>query len=427
MIIEVNNVRRSFRSTKKEEGTKGALGLLLKPQYVDHEALKGVSFQIEAGSFNGLIGANGAGKTTLLKILSGLIPPSSGEARVLGYEPFKRALDFRRKIALVMGQKAQLWWDLPAIDAFDLLRAIYEIPHPLYKERLHTLSELLDVKRHLNTQIRRLSLGERMKMELIGAILHWPSVIFLDEPTIGLDVFAAHKLREFLKVFNHREKATIILTSHNMDDIEKLCSRVFILRAGEIIYDGRPQGLTKEGERRLRVRFLENPPLTQVSQITGIPIHLLEEETLEGEHEEKEEAALEGKPTPPTSDHRTIWIQVKQDQIVTVLQKLMARLHIIDMGIEEQSLERVIQRLFSEEKSGEESRGGPKGTPGSSDGTGTPPKAPPKTPIDHPDDGIAAAPAELSPGGAFTETPANHGAAAPSASTPPSAPELGPL
>src|SRR4051812_33225222 len=148
-IIEVRNVRRSFRSTQKGEGMKGAFELLLKPKYQTHEALKGVSFELEPGSFNGLIGANGAGKTTLLKILSGLIPPTSGEARVLGYEPFKRTLDFRKKIALVMGQKAQLWWDLPALDAFDLLRAIYEIPAKDYKERLHTLSELLDVKKHL--------------------------------------------------------------------------------------------------------------------------------------------------------------------------------------------------------------------------------------------------------------------------------------
>src|SRR3984957_4903018 len=245
-IIEVSRVSRSFSSVKKEEGMKGAMKLLFNPERQTHEALKNVSFSLEPGSFNGLIGANGAGKTTLLKILSGLIPPTSGEARVMGLEPFKRTRDFRRSISLVMGQKAQLWWDLPAIDAFDLLQAIYEIPKDKYKERLNTLAELLDVTRLLHTQIRRLSLGERMKMELIGAILHWPSVIFLDEPTIGLDVLAAHKLREFLRVFNEREKATIILTSHNMDDIERLCSRVLILRSGEMIYDGRPEGLIRE-------------------------------------------------------------------------------------------------------------------------------------------------------------------------------------
>ena len=344
-VIQVKDIRRSYRSTVKKEGLKGALGLLIKPEFSEHQALKGVSFQIEQGSFNGLIGANGAGKTTLLKILSGLIPPSSGEARVLGFDPFKRSLDFRRQIALVMGQKAQLWWDLPALDAFDLLKAIYEIPTPLYRERLHTLSELLDVKQHLQTQIRRLSLGERMKMELIGAIIHWPSVIFLDEPTIGLDVFAAYKLREFLKVFNHKEKATIILTSHNMDDIEKLCTRVLILRSGELIYDGRPQGLTEEGERRLRVRFMEKTDPAALAQITGLALSSIEKASEEGESDASENV----------SEAPTFLMQLKQDQIVDILQRLMKDLHIIDMGIEQQSLERVIQRIYSEEKHGSKS------------------------------------------------------------------------
>lgn len=325
-IIEVNQVRRVFSSVKKNEGLKGAIGLITRPEYQEHEALKGVSFSLEPGSFNGLIGANGAGKTTLLKILSGLIPPSSGQVRVLGYEPFLRALDFRRKISLVMGQKAQLWWDLPAIDAFDLLKAIYEIPTPKYRERLNILSEILDVQSHLQTQIRRLSLGERMKMELIGAILHWPQVIFLDEPTIGLDVLAAHKLREFLKVFNQKEKATIILTSHNMDDIERLCSRVLILRSGELIFDGKPDGLTRKGESRLKIRFLETPSPQSLQEITGLHPDLIE--------------------IQDASAHFT----VQQEQIVPILQSIMIRFQIIDMGIEEQSLESVIQRIYEEEK-----------------------------------------------------------------------------
>lgn len=329
VIIEAKNIRRTFRSTKKEAGLKGAVELLVKPQYLTHEALKGVSFTIEQGSFNGLIGANGAGKTTLLKILSGLIPPTSGEVQVLGFNPFKRNIEFKRKIALVMGQKAQLWWDLPALDAFDLLRAIYEIPHKTYKDRLHNLSELLDVTRLLNTQIRRLSLGERMKMELIGALLHWPSVIFLDEPTIGLDVLAAHKLREFLKAFNHQEKATIILTSHNMDDIQRLCSRVLIIRSGELIYDGKPQGLIREGDRRLRVRFLQSPSIDDLSQLTHIPQKNIE--------------------ITDDPEAKITHFSIKQDQIVFVLQQLMNRFHIIDMGIEEQSLEKVIQNLYSGE------------------------------------------------------------------------------
>jgi ABC-2 type transport system ATP-binding protein len=334
-VIEVKNINRSFRSLKKEEGWRGSLGLILNPQYSTHDAVKNVSFTIEAGSFTGLIGANGAGKTTLLKMLSGLIPPTSGEARVLGYEPFKRPLDFRQKISLVMGQKAQLWWDLPAIDAFDLIRAIYEIPMNKYKERLHTLAELLDVQRHLQTQIRRLSLGERMKMELIGAILHWPSVIFLDEPTIGLDVLAAHKLREFLKVFNQREKATIILTSHNMEDIERLCSRVLIMRSGELIYDGKPTGLTRENERQFRVRLMETPTLEQLASDTGIPAQAISMQTVNAGEGEEDES-------------HPIHFNIRQEQIVPLLQALMKKYTIIDMGVEEQSLEAVIQRLYTE-------------------------------------------------------------------------------
>ncbi|MDR3608180.1 MAG: ATP-binding cassette domain-containing protein [Oligoflexia bacterium] len=340
-VITVRDVRRSFRSVKKEEGLKGALGLILKPQYENHEALKGISFTIESGSFVGLIGANGAGKTTLLKILSGLIPPSSGEARVLGYEPFKRAITFRQSISLVMGQKAQLWWDLPAAEAFDLIRAIYEIPMPVYRERLNTLAELLDIQKHLHTQIRRLSLGERMKMELIGAILHWPKVIFLDEPTIGLDVLAAHKLREFLRVFNQKEKATIILTSHNMDDIERLCSRVMIMRSGEMIYDGNPDGLTRKGERRLRLRLMQNPEAGELAQTIGMPVSAID--IGNGNDEAATEAAEEA---------RTFHIHLKTEQIVPVLQSVMGKYTIIDMGIEEQSLEFVIQRLFEGTKLG---------------------------------------------------------------------------
>jgi ABC-2 type transport system ATP-binding protein len=328
-VIEVRNVRRAFRSVKKEEGFKGAMGLLIKPQYQQHEALKGVSFTIEPGSFVGLIGANGAGKTTLLKILSGLIPPSSGDARVLGYEPFKRAVSFRQSISLVMGQKAQLWWDLPAADAFDLIRAIYEIPMPVYRARLAELAEILDVQKHLRTQIRRLSLGERMKMELIGAILHWPKVIFLDEPTIGLDVLAAHKLREFLKIFNQKEKATIILTSHNMDDIERLCSRVMIMRAGEMIYDGKPEGLTKKGERRLRLRLMQNPDKDALARTIGMPAGAIDL----GADDEEGEA-------------KTFHVHLKTEQIVPVLQAAMGAYTIVDMGVEEQSLEVVIQRIY---------------------------------------------------------------------------------
>lgn len=344
-LIEVHQVSRTFRSTEKGAGLKESLKLLWSPKYKTVEALKNISFSIEPGAFVGLIGANGAGKTTLLKILSGLIPPTTGNAQVLGFQPFERPLAFRQQIALVMGQKAQLWWDLPALDAFDLLRAIYGIPLPAYRERLTLLTELLDVTRQLKTQIRRLSLGERMKMELIGAILHWPKVIFLDEPTIGLDVLAAHKLREFLKTFNHKEKSTILLTSHNMDDIERLCSRVLILRSGELIYDGSPQGLMSEGLRRLRVRFMNPPTREELSKVTGIPISSI---SFQSQSENKSNEELIS--TEESPHHFGFYFTLNNNQIVPTLQSLLQHCQIVDMGIEEQSLESVIQRLYEDER-----------------------------------------------------------------------------
>jgi len=335
-IIQVDQVGRTFRSVKKKEGLRGSLELLFKPEHQEHTALEDISFSIEEGAFVGLIGANGAGKTTLLKILSGLIPATSGKATVLGETPFDRSMTFRKSISLVMGQKAQLWWDLPAVDAFHLLQAIYEIPEKIYRERLHTLATLLDVERLFQTQIRRLSLGERMKMELIGALLHWPKVIFLDEPTIGLDVLAAHKLREFLRDFNQREKATIILTSHNMDDIERLCSRVIILKSGKMIFDGKPERLIQAGERQLTIRLLTTPSRDELLTLTGLTAQQL---IMPGETSAEDASA---EPLP----EGTLRFTLMSEQIVPTLQKLLTHTAVVDMGLQEPSLEYTIQRML---------------------------------------------------------------------------------
>jgi ABC-2 type transport system ATP-binding protein len=323
--IEVRDVKRSFRSVKKEEGVKGTLKLLFRPEYTTHEALKGVSFQIQKGEFTGLIGANGAGKTTLLKILSGLIPPTSGEARVLGFTPFDRSIEFRKQISIVMGQKAQLWWDLPAMEAFDLIRALYQIPKDIYRKRVDELTSLLDVTKLLGTQIRRLSLGERMKMEVIGAILHLPKVIFLDEPTIGLDVLASKKLREFLRAHNQREGATIILTSHNMDDISELCKRILLIKEGTLIFDGNPRRLTEQDECVLKVKLLSAPATTEVADRLSIP---------------GEQIAMD------EEDPTTYVITITRSKITEYFQKLLANFQVADIGIQEASLERVIQRIY---------------------------------------------------------------------------------
>jgi len=237
-VISVSHLRKEYRSLKKETGLRGAIKSLFKREYLTHVAVDDISFELAKGELVGFLGANGAGKTTTLKILSGLLYPTSGQVRVLGYIPFERKNAFRRQFSIVLGQKNQLLWDLPAEDSFLLLKEIYEIPNKDYERQLHRLASLLDVKDKLRIQLRRLSLGERMKMELIGALLHSPKVIFLDEPTIGLDVIAQKSIREFIKCYNAEEQTTIILTSHYMQDIETLCQRVIIIDSGRIFFDG---------------------------------------------------------------------------------------------------------------------------------------------------------------------------------------------
>lgn len=238
-IIEVDNLTKTYTSTKKEPGVAGTIKSLWTRQTIDVQAVKGVSFSIGAGELVGFLGPNGAGKTTTLKMLSGILFPTSGRASVLGYTPWERKNDYLRRISLVMGQKNQLWWDLPAIDSFLLLKEIYEIPADIYKSRLSELTDLLEIGPLLDTQVRKLSLGERMKCELVAALIYAPRVVFLDEPTIGLDVVSQKRIREFLKTFQQREGSTIVLTSHYMQDIQELCARVVIIDGGRVVFDDR--------------------------------------------------------------------------------------------------------------------------------------------------------------------------------------------
>ncbi|EKD62124.1 MAG: hypothetical protein ACD_52C00296G0003 [uncultured bacterium] len=236
--IKVHHLTKDFEVVVREQGLTGTLKSLIKPEKKIVHALKQVSFNIDRGELVGFIGPNGAGKTTTLKILSGLLFPTSGHVWVDGFDPWQRKVEFLKKIALVMGQKNQLWWDLPASETFELNRVIYEIPQKDYDTNLNELVELVDVKRLLKTPVRRLSLGYRMRMELIAALIHKPKVLFLDEPTIGLDVVASQKMRDFIADYNKKYQATIILTSHNMGDVANLAKRVIVIEDGEIIFDG---------------------------------------------------------------------------------------------------------------------------------------------------------------------------------------------
>jgi ABC-2 type transport system ATP-binding protein len=237
-MIKVTDLRKTFVSHVKDPGLTGSLKALVKREKKYKDALKSVSLEIQQGEIIGLIGANGAGKTTLVKILAGIVHPTSGEATVLGFKPWERNNEYRKQMSLIMGQKAQVWWDLPALDSFILLKEIYQIPDALYKSNLEFLADTLMIKDQLKTQVRKLSLGERMKIELMAALLHQPRVIFLDEPTIGLDISAQKAVREFMKNYQREFRPITILTSHYMEDIKELCPRVVIIKEGEFVYDG---------------------------------------------------------------------------------------------------------------------------------------------------------------------------------------------
>src|SRR5499427_2405317 len=238
-VIEVQGLTKAFRTYKKQPGFTGAVRGLFRRTYEQTLAVKDVSFNVEPGEFVGFLGPNGAGKTTTLKMLSGLLYPSGGSARVLGYVPWERDDGYRRQFALLLGQKNQLWWDLPARESLDLNAKIYGISDAQRDRTVDEMTERLAVRDKLDVQVRELSLGERMKMELIASLLHQPKVLFLDEPTIGLDVVSQKTVREFLRQHNSTQKTTILLTSHYMADIQELCQRVIIIDHGTIFFDGK--------------------------------------------------------------------------------------------------------------------------------------------------------------------------------------------
>lgn len=274
-MIRVKDLSKSFTTHVKEPGLKGSLKSLFSRKYVEKHALKSVSLEIEQGEIIGLIGANGAGKTTLVKILSGIVHPSSGEATVLGHIPWERPNEYRRQMSLIMGQKYQVWWDLPALDSFLLLKEIYQIPESQYNYNIEFLAETLSVKDQLKTQVRKLSLGERMKIELMASLLHNPKVIFLDEPTIGLDLTAQKAVRQFIKNYQKEFRPITILTSHYMEDIKELCPRVVIIKEGEFVYDGelaKIQGMMGDNKvisvTTIDKTFKVQIPRTELSQKT---------------------------------------------------------------------------------------------------------------------------------------------------------------
>ena len=246
MSIKVKNISKSFKTYDRNPGLKGAFKSFFNRQYKDFHALTNINLELNDGEILGILGENGAGKTTLIKLMVGLLHPSAGSIEVNNFIPWERQHDFLKSITVVMGQKNQLWWDIPASESFLLNKRIYQIDDTIYNQIVNEMVELLDVKDKLNTQVRRLSLGERMKMEIIASLLHQPKIIMLDEPTLGLDVMSQSKIREFVKYYNEQYNATFIITSHYMNDIDSMCKRVFVMNKGQGLYDGNFSSLIKK-------------------------------------------------------------------------------------------------------------------------------------------------------------------------------------
>jgi ABC-2 type transport system ATP-binding protein len=322
-VIEVQGLTKSFRTYKKKPGLAGAVRGLFHREYEMTVAVKDIAFSIDEGELVGFLGPNGAGKTTTLKMLSGLLYPTSGDARVLGYVPWERKDGYRRQFALLLGQKNQLWWDLPARESLELNAKIYGIAADSFERTVSDMTELLAVKDKLNVMVRELSLGERMKMELIASLLHQPKVLFLDEPTIGLDVVSQKTVREFLRHHNASRKTTIVLTSHYMADIQELCQRVIIIDHGTNFFDGRLSDVLD--------RFADFKLITiQCDGARGCPADGLKKY---GEVVEHSQAAIK--------------LKVKRDRVIPVCKALLDELPVSDIDIQEVPIEDIIRQIFA--------------------------------------------------------------------------------
>jgi len=320
-VIEIERLSKSYRVYQKQEGLGAALRGLFRREYREVQAVREVSLQVEQGEFVAFLGPNGAGKTTTLKLLSGVIYPTSGTARVMGYVPWKREMAYRRRFALVMGQKNQLWWDLPAMESFRLHQQIYRIEPRQFARTLDELTSLLEIGHLLRQPVRELSLGERMKMELAAALLHSPEVLFLDEPTIGLDVVAQHRIQQFLRTYQEQRQITVLLTSHYMKDVAALCRRVVIIAQGQIRYDGSLSGIVDQfSSQKLVTLQLANgqasPAFGRFGQLVSVE--------------------------PPK-----VKLRIDRTQVPRALAAILAEHTVEDVIVEDPPLEEVIAALFS--------------------------------------------------------------------------------
>ncbi|MFR7450708.1 MAG: ATP-binding cassette domain-containing protein [Gemmiger sp.] len=323
-IITVKDLTKTFTYSVKEKGLRGSLHNLFARPTLQKTAVNGVSFSIEKGEAVGLLGPNGAGKTTTLKMLSGILYPTAGTATVAGFVPWERRRDYQRRFAIVMGQKTQLWPDLPALDTFELNRRIYDLDPREYQRTLDELTDLLGVGSLLQVQVRRLSLGERMKMELIAALLHRPELLYLDEPTIGLDILSQRSIRDFLRHYNRQTRTTILLTSHYTADIEAICPRSIIINHGSVVFDG---------------------PLGEVSEVFG-------HKKLVSIKAGRDLTAGELAPFGAVRElqHNTALLEVERPRLEECLQRMFGALPVVDLDVKDIPIEEGIAYFY--EKAG---------------------------------------------------------------------------
>lgn len=322
-MIRCEHLAKNFRRYRKAPGILGSLKSFISRSMEDVPAVKEFSAVIEANEIVGLLGPNGAGKTTIMKMLSGIIAPSSGSASVLGFTPFDRSKQFRRQIALVMGQKSQLWWDIPAYDSFLLLQSYYEISDADFSRNVNELGELLGVSGLFRTHVRKLSLGERMKMELMACLLHSPRVLFLDEPTIGLDVVAQRNMRDFLRNYQRLHRTTILLTSHYMADVDALCDRIILLLDGQKRFDG-----TKEAFGRI----LGRKKFVCISFQSAV---------------DPQHAVFQGLPAVWSSGNTEVELRIDEEQVRERTAAILSGLPVRDFATQTLPIERVMTELLS--------------------------------------------------------------------------------
>jgi ABC-2 type transport system ATP-binding protein len=327
-IIEARGLTKTYQVAQKKPGFLGSVRGLFRREYKDAHAVADVTFTIEPGEMVAFLGPNGAGKTTTLKMLSGVIYPTSGTSRVLGFVPWERADAFRRSFSLVMGQKNQLWWDLPAADSFQLHREIYSLPHDQFTRTLGELTEMFSVESLTRQPVRELSLGERMKMELIAALLHQPRLLLLDEPTIGLDVVAQVTIQKCLREYNASRGVTMLLTSHYMRDVEALCPRVLVIAHGRLIYDGALAGITEQFGRTKLVKIQ------------------LARDCRQGEFERYGEITQRAGPI--------VELKVERARVAEVLAAILDQHTVVDMSVQAAPLDQVIARVFEEARANHE-------------------------------------------------------------------------